>query len=391
MGFFDKKYCDVCGEKIGLLGNRKLEDGNLCKDCAAKLSPFFSERKSSTVEEIKKQLAYREENRKELERFQATRIIGERMKVMVDEAGKRFVVTSSSDLLKANPDIISLSDVISCNLDLDVEDTELMQKDSQGKEVSYNPPRFCYTYTFYIEIGVRNPWFTQIRFRLNPSAVEIVDEQTGGFGGVGRLAGSRRQSMVHPEYNADYRKYQRMSDEIIAVLLNQPMPADILADQMVDGPGMFNQILRTGAGVLAGGMMQGGNRMQNGNMMQGGNMMQNGNMMQGGNRMQNGNMMQGGNMMQNGNMMQSGNMMQNGNMMQGGNMMQNGNMAQNGSWTCSCGMTNTGRFCQNCGAQKPEAIRYRCDKCGWEPADPAHPPKFCPQCGDLFDGGDRTN
>ena len=34
MGLFDKKYCDVCGEKIGLLGNRKLEDGNLCKECA---------------------------------------------------------------------------------------------------------------------------------------------------------------------------------------------------------------------------------------------------------------------------------------------------------------------------------------------------------------------
>ena len=60
MGFFDKKYCDVCGEKIGLLGNRKLEDGNLCKECASKLSPFFSDRKSSTVEEIKQQLAYRE-------------------------------------------------------------------------------------------------------------------------------------------------------------------------------------------------------------------------------------------------------------------------------------------------------------------------------------------
>lgn len=51
MGLFDKKYCDICGEKIGLLGNRKLEDGNLCKDCARKLSPFFSERRSSTVEE----------------------------------------------------------------------------------------------------------------------------------------------------------------------------------------------------------------------------------------------------------------------------------------------------------------------------------------------------
>ena len=62
MGLFDKKFCDICGEKIGLLGNRKLEDGNLCKDCAKKLSPFFSERRQSTVEEIKQQLAYREEN-----------------------------------------------------------------------------------------------------------------------------------------------------------------------------------------------------------------------------------------------------------------------------------------------------------------------------------------
>ena len=24
MGLFDKKICDICGEKIGLLGNRKL-------------------------------------------------------------------------------------------------------------------------------------------------------------------------------------------------------------------------------------------------------------------------------------------------------------------------------------------------------------------------------
>lgn len=69
MGLFDKKYCDICGEKIGLLGNRKLEDGNLCKDCARKLSPFFSERRSSTVEDIKRQLAYRAENEKKLAGF----------------------------------------------------------------------------------------------------------------------------------------------------------------------------------------------------------------------------------------------------------------------------------------------------------------------------------
>ena len=59
-------------------------------------------------------------------------------------------------------------------------------------------------------------------------------------------------------------------------------------------------------------------------------------------------------------------------------------------WTCSCGTVNQGKFCQNCGAKKPEgAPVYRCDKCGWKPEDPTHPPKFCPECGDIFDDNDR--
>lgn len=54
-------------------------------------------------------------------------------------------------------------------------------------------------------------------------------------------------------------------------------------------------------------------------------------------------------------------------------------------WICSCGAVNKGRFCTECGKPKPaSALLYKCDKCGWEPDDPAHPPKFCPQCGDPF-------
>ena len=58
-------------------------------------------------------------------------------------------------------------------------------------------------------------------------------------------------------------------------------------------------------------------------------------------------------------------------------------------WTCSCGAVNKGKFCAECGKPKPAGTpTYKCDKCGWEPKDPAHPPKFCPECGDIFDDSD---
>jgi hypothetical protein len=83
------------------------------------------------------------------------------------------MVTSARDLEEANPDVLAFSDVTGCELDIDETERELKYADKEGKQVSYNPPRYEYSYNFYIDIHVRNPYFDNIRFRLNSSAVEI--------------------------------------------------------------------------------------------------------------------------------------------------------------------------------------------------------------------------
>lgn len=318
MGFFDKKYCDVCGEKIGLLGNRKLEDGNLCKNCASKLSPFFSDRRKSTVDMIKAQLLYRENNKKKLETFHAARTLGEATRILIDDGKGCFVVTSSDHMMDENPDMILLSEVTNCQLEVQDRRNELKCKDSEGKLVSYDPPRYEYFYDFYIKIGVSNPFFDLIRFRLNRNSVKIISEPPRMGTGIFRMG---MDSDIHPEYNVEYRQYQQMGDEIIAAL--------------------------TGSGSYGNSY---GRASQNTYQSQ----------------------------------PQSGLEPQDPVGMGAVGTSQE-------TWTCACGSVNQGKFCPNCGATKTEKIRrYRCDKCGWEPEDPAHPPKFCPSCGDPFNEEDAT-
>ncbi len=192
MGLFDKKYCDICGDKIGLLGNRKLEDGNMCKDCAKKLSPFFSDRRSSTVEEIKQQLAYREQNKQTLAGFSAMFTFGEEDKIYIDPMKQSFVVSrrTPGSWSDENPDVIPLSSVTGCNLRVDEDREELYTQGKDGQRVSYNPPRYKFTYDFYIDIKVNNPYFDEITAKLNDNDVE----------GMGTM---------------EYNRYQQMAQRVI--------------------------------------------------------------------------------------------------------------------------------------------------------------------------------
>lgn len=169
---FEKKNCDICGGEIGLLGNRKLEDGNLCKDCAKKLSPFFSDRKNSTVAEIKEQLDYREANKDEVAAFRPTRTLGGITKVLLDEDKGCFVVTSARNWRDDNPDVIKFSQVTGCDYRVKETKTEIKREDKDGNTVSYNPPRYDIDYDFYMTIYVNSPWFSEIEFKLNTSRIE---------------------------------------------------------------------------------------------------------------------------------------------------------------------------------------------------------------------------
>ena len=211
MGLFDKKTCDFCGAKIGLLGNKKLEDGNMCKDCAAKLSPWFSERRQSTKEEIAEQLAYREENRKAVAAFHQTRCIGKHTRLLIDEDTKKFMVTSSSKLSEANPDVLEFSQVTGCDLEIDENRRELMTKNQEGRSVSYDPPRYEYSYAFSIEAFVNHPYFDRMRWPISNGHVKTGEIPVAGD--LGLQAGALMSSGLN-----EYVKCLQLGNEIKGVL-----------------------------------------------------------------------------------------------------------------------------------------------------------------------------
>ena len=214
MGLFDKKDCAICGAKIGLLGNRKLEDGNCCKDCAKKLSPWFSERRRSTIADIEAQLAYREANKADVARFNVTRTLGMGTKVLLDEDAGKFMVTSAKKWQDENPDVMDFSQVTGCNLKIADHKRELTQRDRDGKQVSYRPPRYVYDYNFTMIINVNTPWFDEISFRLNNSTVSIEPSANTG-GGIINIIGGVLDSGIN---NAEFRQYEALGEEIKGAL-----------------------------------------------------------------------------------------------------------------------------------------------------------------------------
>ena len=331
MGLFDKKNCDTCGEKIGLLGNRKLDDGNLCKNCARKLSPWFEERRHSTVEDIKRQLAYREQNKQLVQSFVVTRQFATNTyNVFIDDTKGNFTVAHNLDTTE-NPDIVPLSSIVMCKMEVQ-QDRREETYTKDGKTVSYQPPVYRYEYDYTMRIKVRTEWFDDMDFRLCNSRLDEKDRM-------------------------EIMEIEQVANQIVAALTGNPvMNSGMSGMSGMAGGAMGNMgaaaMGAMGAAMGAMGMNNGMPGMNNGMPgMNGG--AQYGNMgMNNGMPGMNGTTQYGNMGMNNGMQNMNGNV-QNGNMGMNQNMNANAQPQTGGTWTCQCGAENTGAFCEFCGTPKP--------------------------------------
>ena len=206
MGLFDKKYCDICGKEIKLLGNRKLDDGNMCKDCAAKLSPWFSGRRHTSVAAIKEQLEYRKANEAKLASFNPTKTIGGRYKFYIDEAKRLFAVSASSNWRNNNPDLISFDDVRDLKITIDEDKDEIFSKDAEGKKVSFNPPQYEYEYTFHVEVDFNNKFFDDMNFELTDKKPD--DPNSEMYASYVRMADDIMKTICGKEFKENRSEFE---------------------------------------------------------------------------------------------------------------------------------------------------------------------------------------
>ena len=224
MGFFgdlfEKKTCAICGKETGrIFGKNKLADDNtICNDCEEKLSPWFEDRKQSTLAQIKEQLAYREENKSAAAAFRITQSFGRgSKKLLVDETNGKFMVTGSHNPAVDNPDVLDFSQAVGCSLEIKENRNELKET-VDGKRVSYNPPRFEFSYNFYATIQVNHPYFRSMRFELNSGSVNTGEHNMNRSTSGWNITGSVSSSIMNGMRENEYYEYVNLGNEIKRVV-----------------------------------------------------------------------------------------------------------------------------------------------------------------------------
>ena len=104
--------------------------------------------------------------------------------VFIDDHKRNFTVARKLDV-NENPDIVPLSAIVQCRVEVDRQQIEKTYT-KDGKTVSYQPPIYDYEFDYTMRIKVNTPWFDDMDFRLNTFSIssekrgELMEvEQTG--------------------------------------------------------------------------------------------------------------------------------------------------------------------------------------------------------------------
>ena len=289
--------------------------------------------------------------------------------VFIDDNKGNFTVARKLDV-NENPDIVPLSAVVQCRVDVERQQNEETYTTKDGETVSYQPPVYKYEFDYTMRIKVKTPWFDDMDFRLNTFSIssdnrgELMEvEQTGhqiiaaltpNAAGMQQSGMNMNSGMQQPGMNMNSGMQQpgmNMNSGMQQSGMN--MNNGMQQSGMYMNNGMQQPGMNMNNGMQQSGMQQLGMNMNSGMQQPGMNM--NSGIQQPGMHINNG--MQESGMNMNSGMQQSGMQMNNG-MQQPGMQMNNGiqqpGMQQPGGlWKCQCGAENTGRFCEYCGQPRP--------------------------------------
>ena len=353
MGLFDKKYCDICGEKVNMLTQKKLSDGLLCSDCKHKLGAFTSGWKQRTVQDVKNHFEQREQNKQKYQQFNCTATAGGRNNALqADFNHRQFIFAiDNRDFKSGNPQVFDFSQL----QDFWIEQDYRTLSDSDNDGIPDNRDNFDNR-----QLGNNQSGFGRMMNGMNnmmnmnssmlnvPLAAQPFVRNSNSYttsNGVREVSNIRVCFRVTDPYITEPISFSATSF-ISSGNQMELMNAYEVAVQIMQ----LCQQIKQGGAQINGGYSQ---PQQNiGGFAAG--------------------------------------------------APQNAAYAApaqqayasaapvqaqsaDTSWVCpSCGTRNDGKFCQGCGSAKPAAMPSRCPSCGWTPANGQPMPKFCPECGARF-------
>ena len=127
--------------------------------------------------------------------------------------------------------MLDFAQITGCDLDINESRAELKQKNAEGKQVSYDPPRYEYSYNFYCTIRVNAPYFDDMRFLLNTGSVRTGEQaMTQAYSGWNIRAAQTGAGFRNPGVN-EYYEYLNMGNEIKQALEDARMRGQNLQAQ----------------------------------------------------------------------------------------------------------------------------------------------------------------